>query len=330
MFRILLSLSCLLLTTSILAVESAEFNVHGRLKVTDGKITSQDGEVVTLQGGAMMDGLAYNYSKQSLQYLKSKGANLVRIPMSWGRSGLSQSYEDHWLRFQQIADWAVELELYFIADFHAVASPNQGNLKETSIRFFTDVAKTYSSTGLMMYELLNEAPGKSDYSTYVPWSEIKKYSEELIDVVRGIDPQSLIIVGPPNWSQQLEFPLEDPIERENIAYSLHFYSTLHLFDEGLNELAESLPIIVTEWAAQTPENSTGEIDFESLQQYIDWMNKYDVSWAAWSLSDEMQPYGWFYPGSFNDWYLEDSELRPWGRMVIDLLDDRHLNKSVGW
>ena len=330
MIRICFALSYLFFAGDLFAVERAEFKNHGRLKVTDGKITSEAGEIVTLQGGAMMDGLAYNYSKQTVEYLKAKGANLVRIPLSWGRSGLSQSYEEHWNRFKEIADWAVEMDLYFIADFHAVASPKQSQLKETSIRFFTDVAKTYGSSGLVIYELLNEAPGKSSYSSYVPWSEIKEYSEEIIDVIRSIDPQSLIIVGPPNWSQQLEFPLDDPVERENLAYSLHFYSTLHLFDERLNELAESLPIIVTEWAAQTPENSTGEIDFESLNQYVDWMNEYNISWAAWSFSDELQPYGWFYPGAFADRYLDDSELRPWGSMVLDLLDDRNLNKTVGW
>ena|GEM_PF-6340620 len=82
---------------------------------------------------------------------------------------------------------------------------------------------------------------------------------------------------------------------------------------------------MTEWAAQSPEKSDGSINYESFQLYVDWMNENSISWAAWSYSDEQQPYGWFNPGSMWDGIVEDKELRPWGRIVRDLLDDGLLN-----
>jgi endoglucanase len=89
-------------------------------------------------------------------------------------------------------------------------------------------------------------------------------------------------------------------------------------------------MLFTEWAAQSPENSDGSIDFASLEFYVDWMNRHSISWAAWSYSDEEQPYGWFRPGSMDDDSVTDLELRNWGRLVRDLLDDGELNQSFSW
>lgn len=305
-------------------------DLHGQLRTEGPQIVGQDGTPVVLRGGGLMDLMEFNYTLQSVDYLQATGANVMRIPLHWGRGGLSASYEAHWKRFTMLADYAISKGLYVIADFHAVASPAQNGLESMAIRFLRDVATRYGTSGRVIYEIFNEPTGQSPYSEKVPWSLIKSYAIKRIDEIRAIDPAALIIVPTATWSQDIAIPLVDPVPRENIAYAFHFYSSFHRFQEQNDSIATRIPIFVTEWAAQSPENSDGSIDSVSLQRYVDWMNRHSISWTAWSYSDEQQPYGWFQPGSMGDGSVTDQELRGWGRMVRDLLDDGVLNQSFTW
>jgi endoglucanase len=312
------------------AAVRADPELHGQLRTEGARIVAQDGTPVVLRGGSLMDLVDFEYSEQMVDYLKDAGANLIRIPLHWGRGGLSASYETHWARFSALADYAVAQNLYVIADFHAVASPNQNGLESTAIRFFRDAARRYGSSGQIIYEIFNEPTGKSLYSEKVPWSLIKSYATQRIDEIRAIDPEAFIIVPTATWSQDIAIPLTDPVPRSNIAYAFHFYASFHRFSQQHEDTATRIPIFVTEWAAQSPENSDGSIDLASLNTYVDWMHRHDISWAAWSYSDESQPYGWFHPGSLSDGRVADDELRGWGRMVRDLLDDGQLNQTFTW
>lgn len=311
------------------AAVRADPSLHGRLRVEGPQIVAQDGTPVLLRGGGLMDLLEFRYTQQSLDYLKASGANLVRIPLHWGRGGLSASYEKHWEAFQKLTDYAIKQGFYVIADFHAVASPDDAGVEAMAIRFLQDVARRYGKSEQIIYEIFNEPTGASTYSKKVPWSRIQSYAIKRIDEIRAIDSKALIIVPTATWSQDIALPLTDPVPRANIAYAFHFYASFHRFQEQNETIAARLPIFVTEWAAQSPENSDGSINAASLQRYVDWMNRHNISWAAWSYSDEWEPYGWFEPGSMGDGEVTDAELRSWGRMVLDLLDDDRLNQSFG-
>lgn len=312
------------------AAELADALQHGRLRAQGQQIVAQDGTPVVLRGGGLMDLLEFNYTPQSIDYLKASGANVVRIPLHWGRGGLSASYEVHMKRFQALTDYSLSQGLYVIADFHAVSSPAQSGLESLAIRFFADVAHRYGKTGQVIYEIFNEPTGQSSYSEKVSWTMIKDYSINRIDEIRAIDPEAFVIVPTATWSQEIAVPISDPVPRKNIAYAFHFYASQHHFNEQNYSIASQIPLFVTEWAAQSPENSDGSIDFASLERYVEWLNRSSISWTAWSYSDEQQPYGWFNPGAMADGVVKDQELRNWGRIVRDLLDDGLLNQSFEW
>jgi len=242
--------------------------------------------------------------------------------------GLSRSYEANWGAFQKLTDYAIKQGFYVIADFHAVAAPDDAGLEPMAIRFLQDVARRYGKTGQVIYEIFNEPTGASTYSKKVPWSRIQSYAIKRIDEIRAIDSEALIIVPTATWSQDIALPMTDPVPRSNIAYAFHFYASFHRFQDQFESIAARLPIFVTEWAAQSPENSDGSINAASLNLYVDWMNRHNISWAAWSYSDESEPYGWFQPGTMGDGTVPDAELRSWGRMVLDLLDDDRLIQSL--
>jgi endoglucanase len=72
----------------------------------------------------------------------------------------------------------------------------------------------------IIYEIWNEPNG-------VNWTTVKAYAEEVIDVIRQNDPSNIIVVGTPTWSQRVDQAADNPINKTNIAYALHYYAATH-------------------------------------------------------------------------------------------------------
>ena len=70
----------------------------------------------------------------------------------------------------------------------------------------------------VIYEIYNEPLAVSWGGT------IKPYAQAVINAIRAIDPDNLIIVGTPNWSQDVDVASRDKLAGSNIAYTLHFYA----------------------------------------------------------------------------------------------------------
>jgi len=89
------------------------------------------------------------------------------------------------------------------------------------------MAATYKAHPNVIFEIYNEPLN-------VSWvNVIKPYAERVIDAIRGEGAENLIIVGTPNWSQDVDVASFHPIVsegenvRENIAYTIHFYAGTH-------------------------------------------------------------------------------------------------------
>jgi len=73
----------------------------------------------------------------------------------------------------------------------------------------------------IIYEIYNEPE-------QVSWANvIKPYSEAVINEIRSIDADNIIIVGTPTWSQDVDIAAANPLNFETIAYALHFYAATH-------------------------------------------------------------------------------------------------------
>ena len=79
------------------------------------------------------------------------------------------------------------------------------------------MAKKYGKHPNIIYEIYNE-PLKISWDTV-----IKPYAEKVIEAIRKIDKNNIIVVGTPHWSQDVDNASENPIKGyKNIAYTLHF------------------------------------------------------------------------------------------------------------
>lgn len=144
---------------------------------------------------------------------------------------------------EEVVHAAIENGIYVIIDWHAHRAQDN---KDEAVAFFAEMAQKYGQFENVMYEVYNEPVNTS-------WGEIKSYAEDVIAAIRQHDPDNLVIVGTPTFSQEVDQVVGNEIMDPNVAYTLHFYAneSAHqgpLRQRAMTALAQSIPLFVTEWA----------------------------------------------------------------------------------
>ena len=223
------------------------------------------------------------YSAQTVAWLKSDWkSNLVRAAMGADETGgyLTDSYNK--TRVTTVVDAAIANNMYVIIDWH---SHHAEQYQAQSIAFFKEMATKYGNTNNVIYEIYNEP-------LQVSWSGvIKPYATAVIAAIRAIDPDNLIIVGTPSWSQDVDVAANDPINGyANIAYTLHFYAGTHgqfLRDKASTALSRGIPLFVTEWGSVNADGAGGVATAEA-NSWVNFMKANNISNANWALNDKAE------------------------------------------
>jgi endoglucanase len=211
---------------------------------------------------------------------------------------------------QNVIDACIKEGVYVIIDWH----DHNIHTKEAK-EFFALMAAKYKNYPNIIYEVFNEP----DYET---WPEVKKYSEEVIAVIRSHAKNNIILVGSPKWDQDILLPAADPIKGyDNLMYTMHFYAGTHkkwLRDRTDEAIAKGLPIFVSECAGMEA-SGDGPIDHAEWKAFKDWMDKNKLSWIAWSVSDKKETCSVLNPsaGSKGKWKEED--IKEWGVIAKEAL-----------
>ena len=223
----------------------------GRLQVRTGKLCSESGEPVMLRG-VSVNGLitSESFLNPALfeELARDGGVNLFRLAMYTYGVGIVGycTKGDKERHKQDIAD-GVELakneDMYVIIDWHILSDGDPNTYADDAKLFFAEMAEKYSGYDNVLYEICNEP-------NHVDWPAVKSYAEQVIPVIREKNPDSVIIVGNPDWSKDLEDAAADPLAFDNILYTLHFYSATHGENyRGMTERLsrQGLPVFVTEF-----------------------------------------------------------------------------------
>ncbi len=271
---------------------------NGALKVSGTKLVSQKtGKTVKLRGvsthGINWD-VGYPYiSKNAFKTLRdSYGVNAIRLAMytqdydgyCTGAGSASQNEVQKKLkeRIDKGVQAATDLGMYVIIDWHVLQDKDPNKFKKQSKTFFKEMSKKYAAYDNVLYEICNEPNGGTT------WSEIKKYAKEVIPVIRANDPDAVIIVGTPNWSQDVDVAAASPLSYENVMYTMHFYSATHKSDmrnKLQTALDKNLPVLVTEFGVSEA-SGNGTIDTKEAGKWLDMLDKNEMSYFAWSLSNK--------------------------------------------
>jgi endoglucanase len=261
---------------------------HGKLRVSGTDLVDQNGAVVQLKGPSSMwlnwETAGFAYNCRGIKYLRDGwNATVVRAAMGVEPAG---GYLTNPLAAKtaakNVVSAAVAMGLYVIVDWHDHAAHNH---RDQAIAFFQEMAETYRGVPNVLYEIYNE-PTRASWAT-----GIKPYHEAVVAEIRAREPDAVIILGTPNWSQYVDEAAADPVAGTNLMYTMHFYSCTHtawLRERGDAALALGAPLFVTEWGATHSDGGTAMnpgLCLEEAQVWHDWLNGHQISWAAWKLDD---------------------------------------------
>lgn len=293
-------------------------SVHGQLRVEGTQLLDEQGALVQLKGPSSMwlnwENTGYAKDPDGVRFLRDNwGASLIRAAMGVDASGayLTQP-EKAKTEVRAIVDLAIELGIYVIIDWHDHAAETH---QEQAVEFFTQMATEYGDYPNVIYETYNE-PLEVDWN-----ADVKPYHEAVVAAIRAIDPDNVIVLGTPNWSQYVYQAATNPVEGTNLMYTLHFYSCSHtasLRKRADHALAKGLPIFVTEWGATNADGgTTGELCLEEAQLWTDWMKLNNISWAAWKLDDCADLSCYFKPRTSTKGNWTDAQLNGHAPFVRD-------------
>ena len=259
----------------------------GHLQVKDGKLCSESGTPVMLRG-VSLNGLITSESFLNDALFKELsedcGVNLFRLSMyTYGVGVIGYCTKGDKERHKQDVAagvaYAEDHDMYVLIDWHILSDGDPNTYVEEAKQFFSEMAETYCDSDSVLYEICNEPNG-------VDWQAVKSYAEQVIPVIREKDPDSVIIVGCPDWSKDLVSVAADPLPYDNVLYALHFYSASH--GQDLRDTAErlsqsGLPIFVSEFGV-TAASGDHPRDLESADLWIDMLEREHISYCMWSFS----------------------------------------------
>lgn len=182
------------------------------------------------------------------------------------------------------------------------------------LHFFNAIASRYPNEPAILYEICNEPND-------VKWDAIAKYAYAICPVIRQYSPQSIIIIGTPDYSSGIDKPLGEPFQSDNIMYAYHYYAGVHNDFLVLKKVIESgLPVIVSEWGIG--KNIKGETALEDGKKFADYLNENCVSWCAWSLCNKDEVYSVLRPdcNKLSGW--QDEDLTDVGRILFEKMEGK--------
>ncbi len=260
-------------------------------------------------------------------------------------------------KIENIIDAAIANDIYVLVDFHS----HFANFFETeAITFFEHIATKYGTDKHIIYEIFNEPISTENHRNsnenqvfsnsqlqQDTWNNIiKPYAVNVINAIRAIDPDNLIVVGTPGFSQFVnvaannritEADLNLPANADlNVAYTLHFYAGTHT--QFLRDIAEEamdidnggdgsngVALFVTEWGTVNADGN-GAVAIDETLLWMDFMRDNNLSNANWSVVDKDEGSAIVKAGAGVNGLLND-ELTTSGFFVQCLIENFNANTS---
>lgn len=293
----------------------------GALQVKGAQLCNSKGKPVQLRG-VSTHGLAWypQYVNQEFftELRQDWNANVIRLALYTAESGGYCTDGDQEQLFDLIeagVTYATEADLYVIVDWHILSDNNPLTHQDEAADFFSRLSAQLGDQDNVLYEICNEPNGSTT------WEDIAAYAQDIIPIIRAHDPDAIIIVGTPTWSQEIDKAQIAPLEFDNIMYTLHFYAATHKDDlrQRLKTAVEDgLPVFVTEFGT-CDASGNGQIDYDSANAWVQLMDALDVSYICWNLSNKNETSALFKPYCMKTSDFETTDLSEEGLWLWDVL-----------
>lgn len=318
-------------TSSFDIAAETPYDTHGKLSVTDSHLTDSFGDLFQLRGVSTMNLTQGSelVSKDTFQTLRDDWhINTVRLAVYPTGDGGYNTLDEagraacHELLINGVKA-ADELGLYVIIDWHTLSDGDPNLNRETAASFFHSISLSLKDYDNVLYEICSTPNA-------VSWDSVSSYALYVIDVIRANVPDSIIIVGTPDRSQNLEAAALAPIQRDNILYSLQFYAAsngMELREAAQIAIQAELPLIVTQFSLHDTYGGS-EIDIEQGDFWLTFLEQQRIGYVLWNLSASTDNSCLLTPDctSLSNWNDEDlSETALW---YIDRLSDQEWLDSI--
>ncbi|WP_315094446.1 cellulase family glycosylhydrolase [uncultured Cellulomonas sp.] len=293
--------------------------INGQLRVCGVNLCNQYGKPIQLRG-VSTHGLQWFpscYNTTSLNTLATDWkADVLRIAMYVNEDGYTTNPSGFTARVNDLVDQAESRGMYSIIDFHTL-TPGDPNVNlENAKTFFRNVAARNAAKKNVIYEIANEPNG-------VSWEQIRTYANQVIPIIRNLDPDAVILVGTRGWSSlgvsngssSAEI-VANPLSFSNIMYTFHFYAASHLdnYRAEVRNAASRLPIFVSEWGT-TSATGGGTVDITSSTAWLALLDSLKISHVNWTYSDANESSAAFRPGTCAGSSYGTSQLSQSGQFV---------------
>ncbi len=271
---------------------------YGQLKVVGTQLQDHSGRPVQLKGVSShwlnYESMTFPESKAAIQYARDNWKlSVIRAAMGVDvaggylgtGTGTNAAQATMLSKVNTIVQNAIDLGIYVIVDWHTSDAVTATTTQATQASdFFTSLATQYGGMPNIIYEPYNE-PNK------VTWAQIKPYHQAVVAAIRAVDPDNLIILGTPTYSQDVDLAAADPVAGTNLLYTLHFYACTHkqaLRDKATKAISLGLPLFVTEFGATPADGGvvkSGDNDVceGETSTWFSWMAQNNISGASWKL-----------------------------------------------
>jgi uncharacterized protein YjdB len=275
---------------------------NGKLSVSGTNLVNKNGVAVQLRGmsshGLQWFTEDYNFNSLSVM-VNNWGIDVFRLAMypTDKPDATRSAYEGNpafWRGYvDNLVDVSGNLGIYCIIDWHVLTpgDPTDPAYFQMAKDFWDYMSKKHAGKDQVLYEICNEPNGTS-------WATVKAYANAIIPIIRANDPTSIIIVGSPTWSSDVDVAANDPIKNpldptklaSNVMYSFHFYAATHgqnYRDKITTAISKGLAIFATEWGS-TSASGDGASNWVETQNWMDFLNTNKISWCNWSYCDKLE------------------------------------------
>jgi len=295
-----------------------------RLKVIGNKIVNASGEEVILKGININSPGILKYEEnhdflQDIREIKKLGANAVRVPICPAYWQSKENYVSEIL--DPIISLTKELGLYCCLDWHAQGNLENGVTRDNG-KDLIDGFKKYDAKQELAFGVLEKISKRHGHEENVIFNIFSmpmdienqnwvKISQKLVEKVRE-NTSNIIVVNGTNWSSDLSWVLESPIDSENIAYGITYYPFIDSQRESFAlGVKKKYPLIFSECGyteAGTYFGGTKEDYGKKLKENI---SDKKVSFFAWAYHPKRVPI------ILNSW--DPNDLTEWGTFLKEEL-----------
>jgi endoglucanase len=287
---------------------------HGALHVAGGRVVDSAQKPVQLRGMSLFWSQWTSFYQQSTvdQLVDDWHSGLVRVALGIEEGGYLSQPADNEAKLILVVERAIERGIYVIIDWH---DHHAHEHQPAAIEFFTRMAARYGASPNVIFEIWNEPLA-------VDWQTVKAYAEPVIAAIRSAGGKNLVLVGTPNWSQDIDAAAESPLTGvSDVAYVLHFYAATHgqwLRDRAQRVLNAGLPLFVTEWGT-CEATGNGVVSEAETRAWIELLSRNQISWANWALNDKDETCSALAPGTTASGPWSESALTGSGALVKPLV-----------